>query len=56
MGAVARVLQYVGLIAPPVSIVLQLMGSINVRDMLLILVAGLAAFWLGRIGEGYARK
>lgn len=56
MAAAARLLQFAGLIAPPVSIVLQLMGSIGVRDMLLILVAGLAAFWLGRLIEGYARR
>jgi hypothetical protein len=54
--AVSRILQYAGLIAPPVSIVLQLMGAVDVRNMLLILVAGLAAFWLGRLLEGYARR
>ena len=55
MLAVARFLQYAGLILPPLAIVLQLMNSIDVRDMLMMLVAGGAAFWLGRLLEGYRR-
>lgn len=56
MVFLARLLQYVGLILPPLAIVLQLMEAINVRDMLILLVAGLAAFWLGRLAEGYVRR
>jgi hypothetical protein len=51
----ARFLQYAGLLLPPLAIVLQLMEAINVRDMLMMLVAGGAAFWLGRLVEGYRR-
>lgn len=53
MLVLARLLQYAGLILPPLAIVLQLMNAIDVRDMLMMLVAGLAAFWLGRLVEGY---
>ncbi|MBL9124118.1 MAG: hypothetical protein JNG90_10835 [Planctomycetaceae bacterium] len=56
MLPLARLLQYAGLTLPPLAIVLQLMSSIDVRDMLIMLVAGGAAFWLGRLIEGYARR
>jgi hypothetical protein len=53
MRSLGRALQFAGLIALPAAIVLQLNG-LPLRDMLLIMVAGMASFYLGRIIEGYA--
>jgi hypothetical protein len=53
MALLGRFLQIVGLVAPLLSIVLQLQQQIDVKTMLLLLVMGVAAFYLGRIIEGY---
>ena len=55
MRILGRGLQLVGLALPPVSILLQLSSSISTGQMLMMLVAAVAAFYLGRIIEGYAR-
>jgi hypothetical protein len=59
MSALGRILQIVGLVALPMSIVLELSGalgrSFGVSDMLVMLVFGAAVFYLGRYMEGYAR-
>jgi F0F1-type ATP synthase membrane subunit a len=56
MASFGRLLQIVGLIVPPVSILLQLQGAITLGQMLLGLVVAVSAFWIGRIVEGYARR
>lgn len=49
-------LQLVGLFLPPAAIVLELVQAVSLGQMLLILVAGVTLFWIGRIVEGYARR
>jgi hypothetical protein len=56
MASLGRLLQIVGLVLPPLSIFLQLEGSITLGQMLLVLVAAVSGFWIGRILEGYARQ
>jgi F0F1-type ATP synthase membrane subunit a len=56
MASFGRLLQIVGLILPPLSILLQLQGAITLGQMLLMLVAAVSGFWVGRILEGYARR
>jgi hypothetical protein len=56
MASFGRLLQIVGLVLPPLSIFLQLEGAVSLGQMLLLLVAAVSAFWIGRILEGYARR
>ncbi len=56
MASLGRLLQIVGLVAPPLSIILQLQGAITLGQMLIMLVAAVSAFWIGRIIEGYAKR
>ncbi|MCC7085110.1 MAG: hypothetical protein IT427_08890 [Pirellulales bacterium] len=55
MAFIGRLLQIAGLILLPISMILQLSQRIDVRTMLLLLVMGFAAFYLGRIIEGYSK-
>jgi hypothetical protein len=50
-----RLLQIAGLAVPPLSIVLELSGSISQGQMLTMLVASVCCWGIGRIVEGYAR-
>ena len=53
-----RVLQILGLVVLPLGIILELTGRLGrrgVAELLLIMVFGFAAFYLGRFIEGYAR-
>ena len=58
MRIAGRLLQYVGLIALPAAIVLelsQLLGrSFGLSEMLIMLVFGFCAFHVGRYVEGFA--
>ncbi len=56
MASLGRLLQIVGLVVPPLSIILQLQGAITLGQMLIMLVAAVSAFWIGRIVEGYAKQ
>lgn len=56
MASLGRLLQIVGLVLPPLSIVLQLQGAITLGQMLIVLVGAVLAFWIGRIVEGYAKQ
>lgn len=56
MQAIGKLLQLAGLTIPPLSIIAQLTESISLGKMLMFLVAAVAAFYLGRILEGYAAK
>jgi len=56
--ALGRLLQIGGLVLLPVAMLLELSGQLGrrgVAELLLMLVAGAAAFGLGRLLEGYAR-
>jgi hypothetical protein len=55
MRVLGRGLQIVGLIVPPLAIVMQLAETISLGQMLTMLVAAACLFWIGRIVEGYAR-
>jgi hypothetical protein len=54
-----RSLQMIGLVVLPLAMVLELSKLLGrgfgVSDMVIMLVAGAAAFLMGRILEGYAR-
>jgi hypothetical protein len=52
--SVGRGLQLLALIALPLAMALQIANRLSLGNMLIILVSGAAAFWLGRIIEGYA--
>ena len=54
MRSIGRGLQLVGLTAPPLAIVMQLSETITLGQMLIMLVASVCVFWIGRIVEGYA--
>jgi len=54
MRTIGRFLQILGLLLLPASMVVQLMGGITPGQLLLALVFGGAAFYLGRMLEGYA--
>jgi hypothetical protein len=54
MRGIGKLMQVAGLMAPPLSIVLQLMGTISLGQMLTMLVAAVCLFWIGRLLEGYA--
>jgi hypothetical protein len=55
MRSLGRGLQILGLTFPPLSIVLQLSGALELKQMLTILVASVCLFGIGRIAEGYSR-
>lgn len=50
-----RLLQQIALALPPVSIILQLAGALKLNSMLVMLVAAVTLFYLGRLVEGYSR-
>ena len=58
MKSVGRFLQYVGLTALPIAIVLELSSalgrSFGVSQMVIMLLFGFCSFQLGRYLEGYA--
>ena len=56
LGTLGRLMQRAALLVLPVGILLELTGGISLRDMLILMVAGVSAFWLGRIIEGYAAQ
>lgn len=49
-----RILQRVALVVPPLSILWQLTGTISLGQMLIMLLGSVAAFYLGRLIEGYS--
>jgi len=64
MRSVGKLLQVAGLVLLPVSMMMQLTGGVRaptgqgftVSAMLLMMVAGVALFALGRFVEGYSRN
>jgi len=56
MRVLGRSLQLVALATPPLSIVLQLRGIIKANTMLVMLVAAVSLFYIGRLIEGYSPR
>lgn len=56
MRAFGRLLQVVALTAPPLSILLQLREAIKANTMLVMLVAAVCVFYIGRLIEGYGTR
>jgi len=56
MAALGRLGQFLGLAIPAVAILLELNHAISLGQMLVMLVAAICCFWIGRIVEGYFRN
>ncbi|MEI6241562.1 MAG: hypothetical protein WCR51_14345 [Planctomycetia bacterium] len=56
MRAIGRFGQLLGLGIPVFAVVLQLGGRLLPSQMLVMLVAAVCCFWIGRILEGYASR
>jgi hypothetical protein len=54
MRGIGKVGQFLGLALPALAIVLELNHTISLGQMLMMLVAAVCCFWIGRILEGYA--
>ena len=54
MRAIGRAGQLAGLVLPALAILLELNHRISLGQMLVMLVAAVCCFWIGRILEGYA--
>lgn len=54
MRSIGKGMQLVGLGAPPLSVLMQLAGVIDLKQMLTMLVASVCLFGIGRIVEGYS--
>ena len=54
MKGLGRVGQFLGLALPAVAILLELNHAISLGQMLMLLVAAICCFWIGRILEAYA--
>jgi hypothetical protein len=55
MQALGKLLQLAGLTVPPITILMQLNDAIKASQMLMMLVASVCIFFIGRIIEGYAK-
>lgn len=59
MKTLGRSLQIIGLVLLPLSMIMEATGTLDrstgVSDMVIMLIAGATAFFIGRIVEGYAR-
>ncbi|MGE0609316.1 MAG: hypothetical protein AB7O62_19650 [Pirellulales bacterium] len=56
MRVIGKALQLIALILLPLGMVAQLSNAITLGKMLVMLMAGVTAFYLGRILEGYAQR
>lgn len=57
MKTFGRCLQILGLVALPLSMFMELTGTLGrfyVSNMIIMMVFGLAAFYVGRLLEGYS--
>jgi len=54
MKPLGRLAQFVGLALPAVAVMLELNRTITLGQMLVMLLAAVCCFWIGRIVEGYA--
>ena len=53
MKSLGRAGQMLGLTLPCLAVLLELMHAISLGQMLVMLVAAVCCFWIGRIIEGY---
>jgi ATP/ADP translocase len=49
-----RLGQRLGLVIPALAIILELNHAISLGQMLMLLLAAVCLFWIGRIIEGYS--
>jgi hypothetical protein len=56
LQAIGKAGQLLGLTVPAVAILLELNHRISLGQMLMMLVAAVCCFWIGRILEGYSRS
>jgi hypothetical protein len=56
MAALGRLGQFLGLAIPAVAVLLELNHAISLGQMLVMLVAAVCCFSIGRILEGFARN
>ncbi len=56
MRTFGRLLQRIALVLPPLSIVLQLADKLPLGSMLVMLIAAVAMFYIGRLVEGFAQS
>ena len=60
MRAIGRGLQVLGLVALPVGMVMEITGQLGraggLSQLVIVMVFGFVAFYLGRLLEGYARR
>lgn len=54
LRAIGKAGQWLGLAVPALAVVLELNHRISLGQMLMMLVAAVCCFWIGRILEGYA--
>jgi hypothetical protein len=54
MRTIGRFGQFLGLALPALAIMLELNHAISLGQMLMLLLAAVCSFWIGRILEGYA--
>ena len=54
LRAIGKAGQLLGLTVPALAVVLELNHRISLGQMLMMLVAAVCCFWIGRILEGYA--
>lgn len=52
--AAGRLAQFAGLSLPALAIILELQHAISLGQMLVMLLASVCAFWIGRLLEAYA--
>ena len=59
MKTLGRSLQIIGLVLLPLAMMMEVTGTLGrstgVSDMIIMLIVGASAFYIGRIVEGYAR-
>ena len=56
LRAIGKAGQFLGLTVPAVAILLELNHRISLGQMLMMRVAAVCCFWIGRILEGYSRS
>lgn len=56
IGVCGKAGQFLGLVLPALAILLELQHAISLGQMLVMLVASVCCFWIGRIVEGLAGR
>ncbi len=53
---IGRLMQIVGLVLPVLAILMQITERITIGKMLVMAVAAISMFYIGRLMEGYAQR